>query len=139
LRAGGRAAMLPAGEGAPMLELWIPVTLGAALLQCVRTALQKHLKGQLSTNGAGFVRFFYGFPFALLYVAALVYALGYEVPGVNLRFWTFALMGGVAQIVARSAISRSARSTPRPRWCRRRSSAGCCSSSRSRPPAGSPS
>lgn len=87
-----------------MLELWIPVTIGAAFLQCVRTALQKHLKGQLSTNGAGFVRFFYGFPFALLYVALLVGALGYEIPGVNLRFWTFAAMGGVAQIVATSLL-----------------------------------
>ena len=87
-----------------MLELWIPVTLAAAFLQCVRTALQKHLKGQLSTNGAGFVRFFYGFPVALLYVAVLVGALGYEVPGTNLRFWTFAFTGGVAQIVATSLL-----------------------------------
>lgn len=87
-----------------MLELWIPVTVGAAFLQCVRTALQKHLKGQLSTNGAGFVRFFYGFPVALIYVALLVSVFGYEVPGTNLRFWTFALMGGVAQIVATSLL-----------------------------------
>ena len=87
-----------------MLELWIPVTLAAAFLQCVRTALQKHLKGQLSTNGAGFVRFFYGFPFALVYVAALVGLLGYEIPGTNPRFWIYALMGGVAQIVATSLL-----------------------------------
>ena len=87
-----------------MIELWIPVTIGAAFLQCVRTALQKQLKGQLSTNGAGFGRYCYGFPFALLYVALLVGALGYEIPGVNLRFWTFAFMGGVAQIVATSLL-----------------------------------
>jgi drug/metabolite transporter (DMT)-like permease len=87
-----------------MIELWIPVTVGAGLAQCVRTALQKHLKGQLSTNGAGFVRFFYGFPFALIYVSLLVSVLGYEIPGVNLRFWSFALLGGVAQIVATSLL-----------------------------------
>lgn len=87
-----------------MLELWILVTIGAAFVQCVRTAMQKHLRGQLSTNGAGFVRFFYGFPFAILYVLILVQALGYALPEPNLRFWTFATIGGVAQIVATSLL-----------------------------------
>jgi len=87
-----------------MLELWIPVTVAAAFMQCVRTAMQKHLKGQLSTNGAGFVRFFYGFPFAIVYVLVLVNALGYALPEPNARFWTFALIGGVAQIVATSLL-----------------------------------
>jgi drug/metabolite transporter (DMT)-like permease len=86
------------------MELWILVTVGAAFMQCVRTAMQKHLKGQLSTNGAGFVRFFYGFPFAILYVLLLVQAFGYALPGPNARFWTFALIGGVAQIVATSLL-----------------------------------
>jgi drug/metabolite transporter (DMT)-like permease len=86
------------------MELWILVTIGAAFMQCVRTAMQKHLKGQLSTNGAGFVRFFYGFPFAILYVLLLVQAFGYALPEPNPRFWTFALIGGVAQIVATSLL-----------------------------------
>ena len=86
------------------MELWIFVTVGAALMQCVRTAMQKHLKGQLSTNGAGFVRFVYGFPFALIYLAVLVEGLGYELPGTNARFWLFALLAGVAQIVATSLL-----------------------------------
>lgn len=87
-----------------MLELWVPVTVAAAFLQCVRTALQKHLKGQLSTNGASFVRFFYGFPVAIVYVALLVVAFGYELPETNARFWAYALTGGLAQIVATSLL-----------------------------------
>ena len=55
-----------------MTLLWIPLTIAAAFLQNVRSALQKHLKGELGTIGATFVRFGYGFPFALLYLAALV-------------------------------------------------------------------
>ncbi len=52
-----------------MVELWIPVTVAAAFFQNLRSALQKHLKARLSTNGATFVRFGFGFPLALLYLA----------------------------------------------------------------------
>jgi len=34
-----------------MLELWIPITIAAAFFQNLRSALQKHLKGRLSTAG----------------------------------------------------------------------------------------
>jgi hypothetical protein len=33
-----------------MTWLWIPITLAAAVSQNLRTALQRHLKGRLSTN-----------------------------------------------------------------------------------------
>jgi len=36
---------------------WIPITVVAALSQTVRNALQRSLKGRLSTNGAAFTRF----------------------------------------------------------------------------------
>ncbi|MGB1879250.1 MAG: hypothetical protein ACPHTD_00905 [Gammaproteobacteria bacterium] len=55
-----------------MTLLWIPLTIVAAFLQNVRSALQKHLKGELGTIGATFVRFGYGFPFAILYLVGLV-------------------------------------------------------------------
>ena len=54
-----------------MVMLWIPITLGAAASQSARTALQRHLKGRLSTNGAAFTRFVFGLPLAAIYVAAL--------------------------------------------------------------------
>jgi hypothetical protein len=42
-----------------MFELWIPLTIAAALCQNLRSAGQKHLKAHLSTAGATYVRFLY--------------------------------------------------------------------------------
>jgi drug/metabolite transporter (DMT)-like permease len=82
------------------MELWIPITIAAAFMQNLRSALQKHLQGQLGTRGASFVRFGYGFPIAILYVMVLHFIVGYPFPQLN---WTFALwtvIGGLAQIFA---------------------------------------
>lgn len=83
-----------------MTLLWIPLTIAAAFLQNVRSALQKHLKGELGTTGATFVRFGYGFPFALLYLAALVFLFEFELPHFNSTFLAWAAVGGLAQILA---------------------------------------
>lgn len=83
-----------------MTLLWIPLTLAAAFLQNVRSALQKHLKDRLGTTGATFVRFGYGFPFALLYLAGLVAFTDLPVPQLNLRFIAIVMVGGLAQIAA---------------------------------------
>src|SRR6202035_2182190 len=48
---------------------WIPVTLGAALAQTLRNAAQRHLTGDLGALGATLVRFLYGLPFALIWLA----------------------------------------------------------------------
>ena len=52
-------------------------------MQNLRSALQKHLKGQLSTGGATYARFIYAAPFAVLYVAGLVAAAGLPLPALN--------------------------------------------------------
>ena len=49
-----------------MTWLWIPITIAAALLQNIRTALQKVLKGKVSTNAATYTRYVFGFPLAIL-------------------------------------------------------------------------
>ncbi len=82
------------------MELWIPITIFAAFCQNLRSALQKHLKGAVGTTGATFIRFGYGFPFALLYVASLHLLAGYELPAVNRYFLMAAAFGGLAQIIA---------------------------------------
>ena len=87
-------------RGVSGMELWIPITLAAAFCQNLRSALQKYLKGRLSTSGATFSRFCYAFPFALLYLAALTGLLGLELPVPNLTFAAFTVLGGIAQIVA---------------------------------------
>lgn len=82
------------------MELWIPITLFAAFCQNARSALQKHLKGRLGTTGATFVRFGYGFPVALVYLAALHWGLGDPLPEPGAVFWAVGALGGVAQIAA---------------------------------------
>ena len=82
-----------------MTLLWIPLTIAAAFLQNVRSALQKHLKGRLGTTGATFVRFGYGFPFAILYLAGLAAFTDLPVPQLNARFIAIVVVGGLAQIM----------------------------------------
>jgi drug/metabolite transporter (DMT)-like permease len=80
-------------------ELWIPVTIAAAFFQNLRSALQKHLKGRLSTSGASYVRFFYALPLAALYVAGLNTIGGLPLPRPNLTFLAYCLLGGLTQIL----------------------------------------
>jgi len=82
------------------MELWIPITLVAAFLQNIRSAMQKHLKGVMGTTGATFVRFGFGFPFALLFVAGLHWGAGMRLPALNGSFFLWAVLGGIAQITA---------------------------------------
>jgi drug/metabolite transporter (DMT)-like permease len=82
-----------------MLELWIPVTIAAAFFQNLRSALQRHLKGRLSTSGAAYVRFFYAWPLALLYVWGLTAWAGLGLPAANGRFLIYCVLGGASQIL----------------------------------------
>lgn len=84
--------------------LWIPITIGAALFQNIRTALQKHLTGRLSTYGATFTRFVYGVPLALGYVLFLNQGLGLEIPRSDLVFLSWVFLGGISQILATGAL-----------------------------------
>lgn len=86
------------------MELWIPITVVAALLQCVRTALQQKLKALLSTNGANFVRYLYGAPVSLLALVVIADRTGWNLPDMSWRFVGFCALGGVAQIVATSLL-----------------------------------
>jgi drug/metabolite transporter (DMT)-like permease len=82
------------------VELWIPITLAAAFCQNLRSALQKHLKGHLSTSGATFARFLFAAPLAALYVAGLHGFGGFPVPIFTTEFAGYFVVGGLAQIVA---------------------------------------
>lgn len=83
-----------------MQDLWIPVTIAAALFQTLRVAVQKYLTGQLSTTASAFTRFAYGAPFALLYMAGLALVGDVAVPAVEPGFLVWVLAGAVSQIVA---------------------------------------
>ena len=82
------------------MEAWIVITICAAFLQNLRSALQKHLRSSLGTTGASFVRFGYGFPIAIAYVTALHHFAGYRFPALNATFAFWAVIGGLAQIYA---------------------------------------
>ena len=55
-------------------------TLIAAAAQTVRNATQRELTATLGTVGATHVRFLFGLPFALLFLAAVLIATGAPLP-----------------------------------------------------------
>lgn len=80
--------------------LWIPITLAAASAQTLRNAAQRHLTPVLGTLGATLVRFLYGLPFALLWLAIVAAAGGYDAPPASLPFVLWVSTSSVAQIAA---------------------------------------
>jgi drug/metabolite transporter (DMT)-like permease len=81
-----------------MIELWIPVTLAAALFQTWRTALQQRLRGQLGVNAAGFVRYLYALPLGITMLTVAHLWAGQPLPTPNLRFLADCAAGGLLQI-----------------------------------------
>lgn len=81
------------------MEIWIPITIVAAFCQNLRSALQKHLKGKLSTGGATYVRFFYAWPFALVYIWGLHEWGGMPYPEIKGLFLLYCVLGGLSQII----------------------------------------
>ncbi len=80
--------------------VWIPVTLLASSAQTLRNAMQRDLIGALGAVGAAQVRFLFGLPFALMFLAGLTAATGLSLPrltAVNLA-WT--VFGAVSQVIA---------------------------------------
>lgn len=89
------------------VPLFIPISVVAALLQCWRTALQQKLRGQLSVNGAGFVRYLYGMPTALVLLIVALSVSGAPIPAAPPRFLLYCLLGGLGQIVATNLLIMS--------------------------------
>jgi drug/metabolite transporter (DMT)-like permease len=80
--------------------LWAVFTLIAAASQTVRNAMQRELTATLGTVGATHVRFLFGFPFALLFLAGVVVATGTPLPRPAANFWPWVIDGALAQIAA---------------------------------------
>src|SRR5436190_20884557 len=80
--------------------LWIVFTVIAAAAQTVRNATQRELTAKLGTVGATHVRFLFGFPFAFVFLAAVMIALGQEPPRPPLVFWPWVIVGALAQVAA---------------------------------------
>ena len=80
--------------------LWIALTVGAALLQTFRNAAQRHLTATLGTLGATLVRFLYGVPFALAWLAAVATLGGYAWPAPHASLLGWVALGAVMQLTA---------------------------------------
>src|SRR5712692_3669477 len=80
--------------------LWALFTVIAAASQTVRNATQRELTTTLGTAGATHVRFLFGLPFAFVFLAAVMTALGQEPPRPPLVFWPWVIVGALAQIAA---------------------------------------
>jgi drug/metabolite transporter (DMT)-like permease len=80
--------------------LWVPATLIASAGQVARNTMQRRLSETIGTVGATQVRFLYGFPFSLVFLAAMLALTGEPLPGPGPGFAPFILMGALAQILA---------------------------------------
>lgn len=89
--------------------MWIPITLAAATFQILRTARQHELRSVLSTGAAGFARYVYGAPLAVLLSVAMFVVLDRDIPEIPSRFWPIVAIAGVSQIVGTIALLRSFR------------------------------
>jgi drug/metabolite transporter (DMT)-like permease len=79
--------------------LWLPITLIAALAQTFRNATQSRLTAQIGAAGATQVRFLYGLPFGLLFLAIVCLTTDTLPHSPTLRGYGFLLIGAVAQIL----------------------------------------
>ena len=84
----------------PAASLWIVFTLLAAAGQTARNAMQRELTAKLGTVGATHVRFLFGFPFALIFLAGVLIATGLPMPKPGAIFLPWIILGAGAQIVA---------------------------------------
>jgi drug/metabolite transporter (DMT)-like permease len=80
--------------------LWATFTIVAAAAQTVRNATQRGLTARLGTVGATHVRFLFGFPFALIFLIAVMTALRQAPPLPPLMFWAWVIDGALAQVAA---------------------------------------
>ncbi|MEA2951949.1 MAG: hypothetical protein QOJ96_1469 [Alphaproteobacteria bacterium] len=80
--------------------LWIVFTLIAAAAQTVRNAMQRELTSTLGTVGATQVRFLFGFPFGLIFLAGVLIASGEPLPLPGPTYFLWIALGAAAQTVA---------------------------------------
>jgi drug/metabolite transporter (DMT)-like permease len=84
---------------ADSIWLWALFTIVAAAAQTVRNAAQRELTGKLGTVGATLVRFLFGFPFAVVFLLAML-ETGGTLPRPPLSFWPWLFDGALTQIAA---------------------------------------
>lgn len=84
--------------------LWVVFTVVGALTQTLRNAMQRKLTGSLGTVGATHVRFLFGFPFVLVFLAGVALATGIPVPRPGSAFWPWVFGGAGAQVAGTASM-----------------------------------
>jgi drug/metabolite transporter (DMT)-like permease len=87
--------------------MWIVITLAAATFQILRTSRQHQLRSALSTAAAGYVRYAYGAPLAVISSLVVFVVLGRDVPSIPVRFWPIVAIAAVSQIAGTLALLAS--------------------------------
>lgn len=81
------------------IPIWLVATLCAAVFNSWRTAVQQSVRAQLSVNGAGLVRYFYGLPVAIALLGGYCLYRGEPLPSFDAGLVGWALAAGLAQIL----------------------------------------
>lgn len=89
------------------MEFWVLITVAAAFLQNVRSALQRQLTSRLSAEGAAYVRFLFALPFVAIYLLGLACYIDTPLPQPNMAFAGYVVVGGGAQILGTVFLIRS--------------------------------
>jgi drug/metabolite transporter (DMT)-like permease len=79
-------------------SLWAVFTVIASLGQTARNAMQRELTRTVGTVGATLVRFLFGLPFGILFLAGVVYWSGTALPAPRPAFLAWDALGSVTQI-----------------------------------------
>jgi len=89
----------------------IPITIAAAFLQNLRSAMQRQLMARLreplSAEGASYARFLYAVPFVVVYFSIIAGTSTEPLPGPHAVFLAYAGVGGLMQILATVCLIRS--------------------------------
>jgi drug/metabolite transporter (DMT)-like permease len=84
--------------------LWIPATLFASVFQVARNALQRGLMPSTGPWGATLVRFLFGLPFSIVFVAVAFALTPGARPNFTAGFWAASMTGALAQVLATAAV-----------------------------------
>ena len=80
--------------------LWVVFTITAAGCQVLRNAMQSELTSTLGTVGATHVRFLFGLPFALLFLAVVLITTGLPLPRATPGVLGWIVTAALAQFAA---------------------------------------
>lgn len=95
------------------MPVWsfIPIAVAAAALQTARNGLQRGLLDDVGPWGATLVRFLFGLPFALAWMAIALFLSSGTAASLGWAFFACAAIGGIAQILATAAMLIAMRRT----------------------------